>query len=239
MSIDPRLHRLPDRLFSVADRKCRQRAGQHPAADRFGQERHDLCGLRQPDPGADRHARRQCAQQRLHHRDQPGVHPGVAAGHAAHQPVQPGATAADRDRQCGANNDASDLMTQAQSIFSQASGILNSKDANGNYIFSGGNTGTAPVAPASLSDLAALPATTPAASNAFTNGTFKTSGAGRRWPDRDLWRHRVRRRHRPDAGTAVAGAVRRRFHRQSGCRQQPVGRPEHLFSPMPSPPPTR
>jgi flagellar hook-associated protein 3 FlgL len=74
-----------------------------------------------------------------------------------------------------ANNDASDLMTQAQSIYSQASGILNSKDANGNYIFSGGNTGTAPVAPASLSDLAALPATTPAASNAFTNGTFKTS----------------------------------------------------------------
>jgi flagellar hook-associated protein 3 FlgL len=70
-----------------------------------------------------------------------------------------------------ANNDASDLMTQAQSIFSQASGILNSKDANGNYIFSGGNTGTAPVAPASLSDLAALGST----SAAFTNGTFKTA----------------------------------------------------------------
>ncbi|HEX4269952.1 MAG TPA: flagellin [Rhizomicrobium sp.] len=69
-----------------------------------------------------------------------------------------------------ANNDPSDLMTQAQSIFSQASGILNSKDANGNYIFSGGNTGTAPVAPASLSDLASLPST----AAAFTNGTFKT-----------------------------------------------------------------
>ncbi len=39
-----------------------------------------------------------------------------------------------------ANNDASDLMTQAQSIFSQASAILNSKDANGNYIFGGGNS---------------------------------------------------------------------------------------------------
>src|ERR1700744_54559 len=74
-----------------------------------------------------------------------------------------------------ANNDASDLMTQAQSIYSQAAAILNSQDANGNYIFAGGNTNTAPVAPASLSDLAALPAATPPASNAFTNGSFKTS----------------------------------------------------------------
>jgi flagellar hook-associated protein 3 FlgL len=70
-----------------------------------------------------------------------------------------------------ANNDASDLMTQAQSIFSQASSILNSKDANGNYIFGGGNTTTAPVSVSSLSGLAALPSV----ASAFTNGTFKTS----------------------------------------------------------------
>jgi flagellar hook-associated protein 3 FlgL len=74
-----------------------------------------------------------------------------------------------------ANNDASDLMTQAQSIYSQASAILNSQDANGNYIFGGGNTNTPPVSPASLSDLAALPSATPPASNAFTNGTFQTA----------------------------------------------------------------
>ncbi|HVW74014.1 MAG TPA: flagellin [Rhizomicrobium sp.] len=70
-----------------------------------------------------------------------------------------------------ANNDASDLMTQAQSIFSQASSILNSKDANGNYIFSGGNTNTAPVSATSLSGLASLPSV----ASAFTNGSFKTS----------------------------------------------------------------
>jgi flagellar hook-associated protein 3 FlgL len=70
-----------------------------------------------------------------------------------------------------ANNNASDLMTEAQSIFSQASSILNSKDANGNYIFSGGNTNTAPVSATSLSNLASLPSV----AGAFTNGTFKTS----------------------------------------------------------------
>ena len=42
-------------------------------------------------------------------------------------------------------NDATTLMTQAQSIFSQASAILNSKDANGDYIYAGGKTDTAPV----------------------------------------------------------------------------------------------
>jgi flagellar hook-associated protein 3 FlgL len=70
-----------------------------------------------------------------------------------------------------ANNSPSTLMTQAQSIFSQAQNILNSKDSNGNYIFGGGNTSTPPVTVASLSDLAALtPPATP-----FANGNFKTS----------------------------------------------------------------
>lgn len=70
-----------------------------------------------------------------------------------------------------ANNNATDLMTQAQSIFSQASAILNSKDANGNYIFGGGNVTNPPVTVSSLSALAALPSV----SGAFQNGTFKTA----------------------------------------------------------------
>ena len=74
-----------------------------------------------------------------------------------------------------ANNNASDLMTQAQSIFSQAQNILNSQDANGNYLFGGGNDTNPPVTVNSLSDLAALPTTTSATSNAFQNGSFKTS----------------------------------------------------------------
>jgi flagellar hook-associated protein 3 FlgL len=74
-----------------------------------------------------------------------------------------------------ANNNASDLMTQAQSIFSQAQNILNSQDANGNYLFGGGNVTNPPVTVSSLSALAALPAVVPAASNAFQNGSFKTS----------------------------------------------------------------
>lgn len=70
-----------------------------------------------------------------------------------------------------ANNDASTLMTQAQSIFDQAQSILNSKDANGDYIYSGGNTNTAPVTVNSLSALQALPAV----SGAFSNGTLQKS----------------------------------------------------------------
>jgi flagellar hook-associated protein 3 FlgL len=70
-----------------------------------------------------------------------------------------------------ANNDPSGLMTQVQSIFSQAVSILNSKDANGDYIYSGGKTDTAPVNVSDLSSLIALPSV----SGAFTNGTNKKS----------------------------------------------------------------
>ena len=55
-----------------------------------------------------------------------------------------------------ANNDPSTLMTQVQSIFDQATSILNSKDANGDYIYGGGNTTTPPVSVTSLSQLTAL-----------------------------------------------------------------------------------
>ena len=39
---------------------------------------------------------------------------------------------------------------QVQSIFDQATAILNSKDANGDYIYSGGKTDIAPVTVSSL-----------------------------------------------------------------------------------------
>lgn len=70
-----------------------------------------------------------------------------------------------------ANNDGSTLMTTVSSIFDQASSILNSKDANGDYIYSGSKTDTAPVSVTSLSQLAGLSSV----SQAFTNGDIKKS----------------------------------------------------------------
>jgi flagellar hook-associated protein 3 FlgL len=70
-----------------------------------------------------------------------------------------------------ANNDPTTLMTQVSNIFDQATAILNSKDANGDYIYSGGKTDTAPVTVSSLSALVALPAV----SGAFDNGSSKKS----------------------------------------------------------------
>jgi flagellar hook-associated protein 3 FlgL len=70
-----------------------------------------------------------------------------------------------------ANNDATTLMTQAQNIFDQAQSILNSKDANGDYIYSGGKTDTPPVTVGSLSALQALPSV----SAAFANGNLQKS----------------------------------------------------------------
>ena len=70
-----------------------------------------------------------------------------------------------------ANNEATTLMTQAQSIFDQASAILNSKDANGDYIYSGGKTDVAPVSVGTLAGLVPLPG----AAQAFANGDLKKS----------------------------------------------------------------
>ena len=70
-----------------------------------------------------------------------------------------------------ANNDGSNLMATAQGIFDQASQILNSKDANGNYIYGGDKDNTAPLNITTLSQLAALPST----AAAFSNGTLKKS----------------------------------------------------------------
>lgn len=70
-----------------------------------------------------------------------------------------------------ADDDATTLMSQAQSIFDQAKQILNSKDANGNYLYGGEKDTTEPVNVDSLADLAALPSV----SDAFSNGTVKKS----------------------------------------------------------------
>ncbi len=67
------------------------------------------------------------------------------------------------------NNDPSTLMDQVSSIFDQAVSILNSKDANGDYIYSGGKTDTPPVSVTSLSQLASLGSV----SGAFANGDVK------------------------------------------------------------------
>ncbi|HEX4303758.1 MAG TPA: flagellin [Rhizomicrobium sp.] len=70
-----------------------------------------------------------------------------------------------------ANGDGTTLMATAQGIFDQASQILNTKDANGNYLYGGDKDNTAPLNVTSLSQLAALPST----SAAFSNGTEKKS----------------------------------------------------------------
>ncbi len=68
-----------------------------------------------------------------------------------------------------ANNSGSTLMASASSIYDQVTQILNSQDANGNYMYGGDLSNTPPVTTSSLSDLASLSSV----SDAFTNGTLK------------------------------------------------------------------
>lgn len=70
-----------------------------------------------------------------------------------------------------ADNDGSTLMTTAQGIFDQAVQILNSKDANGNYLYGGDKNGQPPVTATGLSDLTSMAT----ASDAFQNGTVANS----------------------------------------------------------------
>jgi len=70
-----------------------------------------------------------------------------------------------------ADNDGSNLMASVQSIFEQAVQVLNTKDANGNYLFGGDKNGTAPVTVSTLADLSALPS----AASAFANGSIAAS----------------------------------------------------------------
>ena len=70
-----------------------------------------------------------------------------------------------------ANNDGSTLMTDAEGLYEQMTQILNTQDANGNYIYGGQKTNTPPVTPGTLSQLAALPNS----AAAFANGSTKAS----------------------------------------------------------------
>ena len=70
-----------------------------------------------------------------------------------------------------ANGDGSTLMATAQGIFDQASQILNTKDANGNYLYGGDKDNTPPFTATSLSQLSSMTS----ASSAFANGTEKKS----------------------------------------------------------------
>jgi flagellar hook-associated protein 3 FlgL len=65
------------------------------------------------------------------------------------------------------NGDATTLMTQAQGLYSQVEQILNSQDANGNYIYGGDNANTPPLTASTLTQLASLPSV----SAAFANGS--------------------------------------------------------------------
>ena len=70
-----------------------------------------------------------------------------------------------------ANGNGGTLMAQADNVFQQVVQILNSQDANGNYIYSGGKANTQPVTVSSLAQLMALPSV----SQAFANGTQNTT----------------------------------------------------------------
>jgi len=70
-----------------------------------------------------------------------------------------------------ANGNGGTLMAQADNVFQQVVQILNSQDANGNYIYSGGKANTQPVTVQSLAQLMALPSV----SQAFANGTQTTT----------------------------------------------------------------
>jgi flagellar hook-associated protein 3 FlgL len=73
--------------------------------------------------------------------------------------------------QAVANNDGSSLMNQADGIYQQVEQILNTQDANGNYIYGGNINNTPPLVTTSLSQLGSLTSI----SQAFANGTEKTS----------------------------------------------------------------
>ena len=70
-----------------------------------------------------------------------------------------------------ANNDGSSLMTDAQSVMDQLTQVLNTKDANGNYIYGGDNNNVPTVTETSLSDLTSLSNV----SQAFQNGAKTNS----------------------------------------------------------------
>ena len=173
MSIDRVATASQTAYFLSADRECQQRAGHDPAADRqrrnattyagFGNQTQVLTG----DPVG------QCAQQRLYHRHHSRRHPGLDLQDTQLTSLS---SLASQLQQASPTRSPTTipptLMTQAQSIFEQASAILNSQDANGNYIFGGGNANTPPV---TVTSLFASGGAVPSVSTPFTNGNSQDS----------------------------------------------------------------
>jgi len=76
------------------------------------------------------------------------------------------------------NSDGTSLMSTADGIFQQAASILNSTDANGNYLYGGSVTDKPPFSATKLSDLvpaASPPATLPSIGSFFQKDTTKKS----------------------------------------------------------------
>ena len=71
------------------------------------------------------------------------------------------------------NGDGTSLMATADSIFNQASQVLNSTDSNGNYIYAGQTSNKMPFTATSLTSLGGSPP--PSVSSFFQNGTQKKS----------------------------------------------------------------
>ena len=72
-----------------------------------------------------------------------------------------------------ANGDGTTVPNEIQSVFDQVRQILNSQDANGNYIYGGDKDNVPPVNVTTLEQLVALPSV----ANAFSNGALKKSVA--------------------------------------------------------------
>jgi flagellar hook-associated protein 3 FlgL len=73
------------------------------------------------------------------------------------------------------NGNASGLMDQVSGIYSEIAGILNTQDANGNYIYGGGNNDTPPVSATDLSQLGALSSASDASTNGDETASVRTS----------------------------------------------------------------
>lgn len=73
-------------------------------------------------------------------------------------------------RSAAGNSDGTNLIETAQTIFQQASAILNATDANGNYIYGGQKSDTPPFTATSLAQLSTGPI-----ASFFVNGTLAKS----------------------------------------------------------------
>ena len=156
------------------------------------QGRQHLCRFRQPGPGAAGHHLGQRPQQRLHHGHHAGHHPGGHAGHPADQPVRPCDPAADGGLQRGG---------QQRSLHPDDPGAEHLRPGHRHPEFQGCQWRLylwrrQHQHAAGLRDLAVAVDGAGLRFRAPSPMAATEIGTGRRWPDRHLWRHGIRRRHR-------------------------------------------